>query len=264
MRVAGKIYSSVILESQWAAFVRATQGFSELACWQLCLLTGSHSVLLKAAVTAVAAGKVSWQEQESTEQIVRKLLSEGIVYSKCKQLWLSLGEVEQACLKEMHQGRVFIHKLSVPYAGKAVREACQALLLKGIWHETAGVYECFSVLFAAFVARQQTSDIYGMQLNPVSRIVYIDGCQLIKRLSKKESKLLEFLASEPGRVFQREETTRAVYGLEGASTSSDDDRLNALVERTRRHIGDTQRNSRFLETVRGVGHRLKGFIGMKG
>jgi DNA-binding response OmpR family regulator len=39
----------------------------------------------------------------------------------------------------------------------------------------------------------------------------------------------------------------------------DDGRLDALIERTRLQIGDDQRHPRFIETVRGIGHRLNNY-----
>ena len=98
----------------------------------------------------------------------------------------------------------------------------------------------------------------GLQLDYVQRKVRIDGILAQKPLSVKEFKLLEFLAMHAGKVCSREETSEAVYD-EVYVPSRDTARLDALIERTRQHIGDDQRNPRFLETVRGVGHRLNNY-----
>jgi two-component system alkaline phosphatase synthesis response regulator PhoP len=100
--------------------------------------------------------------------------------------------------------------------------------------------------------------IQGLQLDPVQRRVRIDGNLLPKTLSCRQFKLLEFLAAHAGKVCRREETSRAVYG-DRYIPHFDDARLDALIERTRLHIGDDQRNPRFIETVRGVGHRLNNY-----
>jgi DNA-binding response OmpR family regulator len=98
----------------------------------------------------------------------------------------------------------------------------------------------------------------GLQLDYVQRKARVDGIVVQKPLSVKEFKLLEFLAMHAGRVCPREETSEAVYD-EVYVPGRDTARLDALVERTRQHIGDDQRNPRFLETIRGVGHRLNNY-----
>jgi DNA-binding response OmpR family regulator len=95
----------------------------------------------------------------------------------------------------------------------------------------------------------------GLQIKYAQRKVQIDGIVLSKTLSRHEFKLLEFLADHADKVCLREETTLAVYG-EKYVPHRDNARLDALVERTRARLGDDQRNPRFIETIRGVGHRL--------
>jgi DNA-binding response OmpR family regulator len=98
----------------------------------------------------------------------------------------------------------------------------------------------------------------GLELDRVRRRVRIDGKLLPKSLSWRQFELLEFLATRAGKVCLREETSRAVYG-ERYIRHRDDARLDALIERTRLHIGDDQRHPRFIETVRGIGHRLNNY-----
>lgn len=97
-----------------------------------------------------------------------------------------------------------------------------------------------------------------LQLDCVQRRVYVDGRLLPKPLSSRQFVLLEFLAAHAGRVCLREEINLAVYG-EKYDRHRDAARLDALIERTRLQIGDDQRNPRFIETVRGIGHRLKNY-----
>ena len=98
----------------------------------------------------------------------------------------------------------------------------------------------------------------GLELDRVQRRVRIDGQLLPKTLSWRQFELLEFLAARAGQVCPREETSRAVYG-ERYIRQRDDARLDALIERTRLHLGDDQRHPRFIETIRGVGHRLNNY-----
>ena len=98
----------------------------------------------------------------------------------------------------------------------------------------------------------------GLELDRTSRCVRVDGKLVSKPLSWRQFVLLEFLAARAGKICPREETSRAVYG-ERYMRHRDDARLDALIERTRVHIGDDQRHPRFIETIRGVGHRLNNY-----
>lgn len=95
----------------------------------------------------------------------------------------------------------------------------------------------------------------GLQLDRVNRRVYINGRPIPKPLSQRAFRLLEFLSLHANRVCSREEISKAVYG-DAYCPDRDDARLDALIERTRKQLGDDQRQSRFLKTVRGIGHRL--------
>jgi transcriptional regulator with XRE-family HTH domain len=101
----------------------------------------------------------------------------------------------------------------------------------------------------------------GLQLEPSSRRVWIDGSPLSEPLSIRQFKLLQFLAEHAGEVCPREETSEAVYEERSHISHNDAALLDALIERTRLHIGDDVRNPRFIETVGGVGYRLNGYIG---
>jgi two-component system, OmpR family, alkaline phosphatase synthesis response regulator PhoP len=95
-----------------------------------------------------------------------------------------------------------------------------------------------------------------LQLDYEHHRVQIDGKIVPKPLSAKAFRLLDFLVTHAGKVCPREKTSEAVYN-EKYVPRRDNARLDALVERTRARIGDDQRNPRFIETVRGIGHRLK-------
>ncbi len=258
----GERDASAMVERLWR---RAT--WTALPCTDeirqhLLTLTGAHPGLLKAVVTALVEGSVSLQEYEALEQAGHTLLGNAFVESKCEQLWKSLSRVEQYCLLRMRHGEIVRAALANgQYAANQVNEAMNALLLKGVVLKSdEHAYRCFSPLLTAYVRRLSAPHVSGLQLDVFQRQVYIDGEARPRSLAKKEFKLLEFLASCAGKVCLREETSKAIYGEDYAS-GRDDGRLDALVERTREHIGDDPRNPRFLETVRGVGHRLNEYSG---
>lgn len=76
------------------------------------------------------------------------------------------------------------------------------------------------------------------------------------RLPRKEFELLFFLASHPGRVFERDELLSAVWGADVVVV---DRTVDVHVRKIREKIG-----SDYIETVKGVGYRLAEALGEDG
>jgi hypothetical protein len=226
-------------------------------------ITGAHPGLLKAVITVWNAADSALMGRDPQEQIIHKLLQETTVVSQCEQIWYSLSETEQYCLKQMRRG-LFTQSGDVPpFSIRQIQYALHMLVLKGIIREeqrSNKSYQPFSSLFASYVAQQFSAGLPGLQLDLLQQQVWIDGMLRASHLTNKEFRLLRFLAENAGRVCSREETTRVVYG-DTYNPKRDDARLDALVERTRKSIGDDARPPRFLETVRGAGHRLHEYLG---
>jgi DNA-binding response OmpR family regulator len=89
----------------------------------------------------------------------------------------------------------------------------------------------------------------ALELDPVARQVWVHGQQVV--LSKKEFALLRALATEPTRVFTREELLRGVWGYRtlGATRT-----LDSHAHRLRKKLGPGP--DRFVINVWGVGYRL--------
>ena len=239
-----------------------TQGRAglKLSLRKLCFrASGGHTGLLKATVLAVADGSISLHHQDTLETFLEQALQNASVLSQCDLLWQSLSDSEQYCLRYLRHGLLLRRSLLQPPSSHILDEALKMLMLKGILHEVKAEtsFQCFSPLFAAFVARQ---GVPGLQLDLARQQVWIDGILQTKHLTVMEFRLLRFLASHSGDICPREETTQAVYG-DRYLAKDDAARLDALVERARKSIGDTSRPPRFLETIRGVGHRLNDYVG---
>ncbi len=83
------------------------------------------------------------------------------------------------------------------------------------------------------------------------RRVTVDG--QVVAMTSREFDLLAFFVAHPGRVYSREQLTRAVWGSLYIGTERT---VDNFVARLRAHIGDDADRPRFLETVRGVGYRF--------
>ena len=88
-----------------------------------------------------------------------------------------------------------------------------------------------------------------LELDPMAREVWVRERRV--ELSKKEFALLRALASEPTRVFTREELLRGVWGFRSMGATRTLDSHAFQLRRKLGHAGD-----RFVINVWGVGYRL--------
>lgn len=86
---------------------------------------------------------------------------------------------------------------------------------------------------------------------PSKRNVQVDGEQ--KSLTAREFDLLLQLATEPGRVFKRDELLEAVWGK---AYSGYEHCVNSHVNRLRGKIEPEPSKPKYVQTVRGVGYRF--------
>ncbi len=91
----------------------------------------------------------------------------------------------------------------------------------------------------------------GLELDAETRDVRKEGEEL--KLTAKEFDLLWFLASNPRKVFSRDQLMSRVWGYEAAL---DTGTVTVHVRRLREKIEDRPSHPRFLQTVWGVGYRF--------
>lgn len=93
----------------------------------------------------------------------------------------------------------------------------------------------------------------GLDIDVEAREVRCRGVTVA--LTAKEFDLLAFLASQPRRVFTREELLAKVW--RSSTQWQDPDTVTEHVRRIRRKIEADQREPRWITTVRGVGYRFR-------
>ena len=92
----------------------------------------------------------------------------------------------------------------------------------------------------------------GLELDEARRTVRVDGVGV--DLSALEFNLLGVLARDPGVVVGRQVLLDRVWGPDFAA---DDHLVDVHIANLRRKLGDHTAEPRFIETVRGVGYRLR-------
>lgn len=92
----------------------------------------------------------------------------------------------------------------------------------------------------------------GLELNPETRIVTRDGARV--DLTPSEFTLLQTLITRPGRVFTRMELLDLVQGEAYAAYERT---IDVHVKNLRIKIEDDPRDPRYVETVYGVGYRMR-------
>lgn len=91
-----------------------------------------------------------------------------------------------------------------------------------------------------------------LRIDPASRTVSLAGEELT--LTQREFDLLAYLAANPGRVFSRDQLMEAVWDYPFFTDTST---VTVHVRRLRAKLGDDPSEPRFIETVWGVGYRLR-------
>ncbi len=91
-----------------------------------------------------------------------------------------------------------------------------------------------------------------LRVEPAQRTAFLDGEEL--SLTQREFDLLAYLAARPGRVFSRDQLMEAVWDF---PVFTDTSTVTVHVRRLRAKLGDDPTEPRFIETVWGVGYRLR-------
>ncbi len=92
----------------------------------------------------------------------------------------------------------------------------------------------------------------GLDLDEPRRTVRVDGVPV--ELTALEFDLLAVLARDPGVVIRRQALLDRVWG---PAFVADDHLVDVHVANLRRKLGDDSARPRFVETIRGVGYRLR-------
>ena len=92
----------------------------------------------------------------------------------------------------------------------------------------------------------------GLEIDEGRRLVRVDGVSV--ELTALEFNLLAALSREPGIVVARQALLDALWGPEFAG---DDHLIDVHVANLRRKLRDDPSSPRFVETIRGVGYRLR-------
>ncbi len=95
-------------------------------------------------------------------------------------------------------------------------------------------------------------EVGPLRVVPAMRSVVLGGEEI--SLTQREFDLLAYLASHPGQVFSRDQLMDAVWGFPFYEDTST---VTVHVRRLRAKLADDPSAPRFIETVWGVGYRLK-------
>ncbi len=201
-------------------------------------LSGGHSGLLRA---------IFWASYDAERKSLspNALLRIAAISEECRKIWIALSTEEQALCRIIAGGS----PLHAPD-----QEVLDELLLKGLVHHDQSSFTLFSPVFATYVRRKIEGTISGIVVDIPLRQVRLDGQPLHQSLTPLEFKLIEYLALHAGMVCKREDLMQALYSED--SLDRNDQRLDAILARLRRALGESAQNSRYLITHRGGGIQL--------
>lgn len=100
--------------------------------------------------------------------------------------------------------------------------------------------------------QNETIEIRGIKIDKTARRVYVNGEE--KTLTTKEFDLLSFLASNPNRVFTKEEIFSEIWDMESVGDIAT---VTVHVKKIREKIEADTTKPQYIETIWGVGYRFK-------
>lgn len=98
----------------------------------------------------------------------------------------------------------------------------------------------------AQVSSSEAIEIGSLKVIPETHIIEMDGKQF--DLPKKEFKLIELLASKPGRVFTRDQILNQIWGRE---LIVGDRTIDVHIRKIRKKLGED-----LIKTIKGIGYKL--------
>lgn len=200
-------------------------------------ISGGHPAILRA---------IFWAFHNSSQKSLNidDLLNTPSIVQECEKVWLDLSPAEQQITQFAAQ--------QIPLSHYKL-EVLNDLRMKGI--VSGNPPSLFSPLFAAYILHEMQINVSGVKVDPRIRQVWLDGRLLQEQLSTLEFGLLEYLARHPGSVCKRKDVLDALYPDE-ASHSNTDQRLDALLSRLRKALGESAKNPKYLFTYHGGGIQL--------
>ncbi|MCR4909092.1 MAG: response regulator transcription factor [Lachnospiraceae bacterium] len=100
--------------------------------------------------------------------------------------------------------------------------------------------------------RKDIVEIRGLKIDKKSRRVYVSGEE--KQLTNKEFDLLTFLASNPNRVYSKDELFREIWDMDAVGDIAT---VTVHIKKIREKIEFDSSNPQYIETIWGVGYRFK-------
>jgi DNA-binding response OmpR family regulator len=94
-------------------------------------------------------------------------------------------------------------------------------------------------------------EAYGLTLNPVTRKIFYKTSEIV--LTQKEFRILEYLMHHPNQVITRDRLLDHIWDFSFESSSNI---IDVHIKNLRKKIEDKS-NEQILETIRGVGYRIR-------
>ncbi|MBR7090165.1 MAG: response regulator transcription factor [Lachnospiraceae bacterium] len=95
-------------------------------------------------------------------------------------------------------------------------------------------------------------EIHGIKIDKSARRVFVDGEE--KVFTTKEFDLLAYLAENPNKVYTKDDLFRTIWGMESVGDIAT---VTVHIKKIREKLGDVSGDSKYIETIWGVGYRFK-------
>ena len=107
-------------------------------------------------------------------------------------------------------------------------------------------------LIGSVVEQNDVIEIRGLKIDRTARRVWVNGEE--RSFTTKEFDLLSFLAGHPNHVYSKEELFREIWDMESIGDIAT---VTVHIKKIREKIEYDTSHPQYIETIRGVGYRLK-------
>ncbi len=101
-------------------------------------------------------------------------------------------------------------------------------------------------------AENDIIEIKDIKIDKTARRVFVNNEEKI--FTTKEFSLLAFLAENPNKVFTKDDLFRNIWGMESVGDIAT---VTVHIKKIREKLGDVSGDSKYIETIWGVGYRFK-------
>ncbi|MBU0975941.1 MAG: winged helix-turn-helix domain-containing protein [Patescibacteria group bacterium] len=210
-------------------------------------ISGGHPGYMKSANQVYLASNK--KEGCLAEENLQKLSEESTIQARSEKFWIKFDKNYQGLLKKYVVNPQMQSTPEMKYLENT------GIIINGDYKKVFSPLLEFYIKSKSGSPKDEIPVKEGVFIDPKTETVYIDGKPLKTEPTRSEFKILKLLYTNNGEIVKREELAEVIWGKNVIEKYSDW-AIDRTISRIRKKLGDTARNPRFIQTIKGRGLRL--------